>query len=207
MERLVFDIGCFYGEWIEANFREDTLFVGFDGNLAACEIAREKFKDKDNVKILNVLISDEIGSADFYITEGVGGSTASLKWIEDSRHINTVYNNPIKVETTTLDILINVFGIPDYIKIDVEGYELKVIKGLTKKVGMIAYEWAEEFKDETIVAAYHLNGLGYEEFNWISGDDYLHIPQKWMRFNNFINIMKKELDPDRKQGWGMIYTR
>jgi hypothetical protein len=37
--------------------------------------------------------------------------------------------------------LIEEFGVPQFIKIDVEGYELKVLKGLTQPVEMISFEY------------------------------------------------------------------
>ena len=107
-----------------------------------------------------------------------------------------------------MDTLINVFGSPDYIKIDVDGWELNVLKGLTKKVGMIAFEWIEEFKDKAIDCVQYLGGLGYTDFNWIHGtDDYKFVPKKWMSFNNFMNLIKKELNPERQEGWGMVYAK
>ena len=52
---------------------------------------------------------------------------------------------------TTLDSLIEKYGAPSYIKIDVEGYELEVIKGLSTSVQLISVECnLPVFKRETL---------------------------------------------------------
>ena len=42
---------------------------------------------------------------------------------------------------TTLDKLIEKYGEPVFIKIDVEGFELEVLKGLTRPVKLLSYEY------------------------------------------------------------------
>ena len=50
---------------------------------------------------------------------------------------------------TTLDHLIRDFGVPFYIKVDVEGYEPAVIRGLSRPVPLISFECnLPEFADE-----------------------------------------------------------
>ena len=68
------------------------------------------------------------------------------------------------VPTITLDSLILKEGTPDLIKIDVEGYEHKVIHGMTKKANKICFEFAEEMDYSLYDSFSYLQTLGYEEF-------------------------------------------
>ena len=66
----------------------------------------------------------------------------------------------ISIELITLDQLIDNFGRPDYIKIDVEGLELDVISCLSIPVEAISFECnLPDFLDETIKCIQHLSSI------------------------------------------------
>jgi hypothetical protein len=54
------------------------------------------------------------------------------------------------------DKLIETYGVPELIKIDVEGGEDKCITSLTKKVPQLCFEWASETNDVTYSCLNHL---------------------------------------------------
>ncbi|RYZ18656.1 MAG: FkbM family methyltransferase [Chitinophagaceae bacterium] len=59
------------------------------------------------------------------------------------------FSGSIDVEVTTLDALIARYGRPQFIKIDVEGYELEVLRGLSTAVPCLSLECLfPEFKEE-----------------------------------------------------------
>lgn len=49
----------------------------------------------------------------------------------------------------TLDTLIESYGVPRYCKIDVEGYEPEVLKGLSQPISYLSFEFHSEWPDET----------------------------------------------------------
>ena len=78
---------------------------------------------------------------------GSAFNTLSSKWmklLEDEGENR--WNESIKftrnetVPTTTLDQLIAKYGKPDFIKIDVEGFEEHVLKGLSQPVSYLSFE-------------------------------------------------------------------
>ena len=54
-------------------------------------------------------------------------STFSDHW-DKGRFSNKYWDKSIKIQTTTIDQLIKDYGKPKFIKIDVEGFELNVLK-------------------------------------------------------------------------------
>jgi hypothetical protein len=116
-----------------------------------------------------------------------------------------VWYEPLKLKSTSLDSLILKYGEPDFIKIDVEGYELEVLKGLTKKSKEICFEWAEEQYDNINKIIRHLQSLGYSEFGYIMGDDYMKKPEIYCKWEE--SDFHSDVDPKRKETWGMIWTK
>ena len=60
---------------------------------------------------------------------------------DNSRFGTTLeFDKKVEVETTTLEELIRSYGRPFYIKIDVEGHEASVLKGLQSVVPFVSFE-------------------------------------------------------------------
>ncbi|QBF30540.1 FkbM family methyltransferase [Thalassococcus sp. S3] len=83
------------------------------------------------------------------------------------------------VKMTTLDRLITEFGVPQYIKIDVEGYELDVLLGLTQPVEMISVEYLPGFPDLTRAVIDRLSQLGPYRFNPMAGERTAFLWSDW----------------------------
>ena len=96
---------------------------------------------------------------DFAATAGATPGFAHVTW--DSRQ---------RVQVTTLDRLIAEHGLPKYIKIDVEGFELDVLSGLTQPVPLLSVEYLPALPDQTIAVINRLQQLGPYQFNPVRGE-------------------------------------
>ena len=226
--KLVFDIGYNKGDFSNAvsNTYKECKIVAVEANPDLCA------SSNSNHHILNYLASNREGeSKEFYINLQDGISTASYEWMKYSRFATgNKYigltggwsNLPIHVKTITIDTLIKIYGEPDFIKIDVEGYELEVLKGLTKKVNTICFEFTEELLFNGIESINHLEKIGYLEFGLIGyfeegdifesmtyndqGDPYLNMPDNFMSAEKILESIKV-FKPNRKINYGMMYAR
>ena len=131
-------------------------------------------------------------------------STFAKHW-KSGRFSNLTWSEKTQIQITTLDALIKKFGDPQYIKIDVEGYELNVLKGLSKKSGIISFEITSEFFSDAIKCLKHLKKLSYNSFTFSIGEQKKFFSD-WSDYKTIINLIKKEIKKD-KLFWADIYCK
>jgi hypothetical protein len=88
-----------------------------------------------DVRIVPTALGEKEGFGRLYLRDHTGSSGFIERW-EDRENVGS-----IEVPITTLDQLIATYGVPRYIKIDVEGYELQVIRGLHSKIALLSLEY------------------------------------------------------------------
>jgi FkbM family methyltransferase len=155
---IVFDVGASGGDKTAIFARFANRVVSIEPSPAAVALLQQRFAHNPKVTIVAKGVGDSEQTAQFNVFGATDAyNTFSPKWAVTLSRSDGKANRPSKVITsvmdipmTTLDQLINAHGSPNYIKIDVEGYELPVIKGLSKPVPLISFECnLPEFKDET----------------------------------------------------------
>ena len=107
-------------------------------------------------------------------------STFSDKWRIKGRFKKRGLNQGIEVPVTTLDALIDGYGRPKFCKIDVEGFDLPVLKGLSKPIPFLSFEFVEEFLDEAKACAGYLESIGMIEFNYSLYNTHHFFSNDWL---------------------------
>jgi FkbM family methyltransferase len=231
---LIFDIGFNVGEFTQTCFNKypNCSVIAVEANPNLANNASPHFFTNYNFSLLNNVVSNVEGEEiDFYISHNATGvSTASTEFMENSRftkgskHLGENSINwaaPIKVQSITVDSMIERYGMPDLIKIDVEGYEYNVLSGLTQKANHICFEWHEEEKDNLYKILEHLQRLGYDQFGVIGwfdegdvfekatfsdkGDPYLEYPKNFYTLENL--ELDKLINPERRVNYGMFFAK
>ena len=126
-----------------------------------------------------------------------------------SRFSNKYTWTPVEgIKTVSVDTLIQQFGEPTLLKIDVEGYEYNVLQSLSKKVNMVSFEWAEEKKKEILLSLEYLHAHNYTKFHIQIEDkyDYSVKDGDWQDYTTVYNRMNTSCDVNRKDSWGMIWA-
>ena len=183
---LLFDIGANRGDAVLAGLKKGYKVI-------ALEPGPRVFKDLvsnfiySNVIPLKFAVSDTDGSVvEFYECDEDGLSTIEQSWLTDpSMPYNGKNYRTIQANTITVDTLSKIYGNPDLIKIDVEGAEWFVFRGMTKYHGMLTFEWTINTIDEHIEQIKYLQKLGYTKVGPQFIEHHLQDPDEWFDINNF----------------------
>ena len=204
---MYFDIGSNIGNWSLSNINLCDKIISIEASPITFKGLANNCKN-DKIILLNYAVCNNNGNdIAFYQAKRHVLSTINKDWLTND--ISRFYNQPyieITCKTITIDKLIEQYGVPDLIKIDVEGGEYECIVSLTQKVKLLCFEWTSEVNDITFKCIDYLLNLGYTEFYIQNGDDYLFRPQD----NDFYDISTtktKLSDTIPKQDWGMIWCK
>ncbi len=163
---LVFDIGANVGDKTAIFAKFADAVVSVEPTPQLVRLLQQRFSRYENVIVVPKAIGSFEGVAQLRLTGGDGG----LNKICASHGVplSSEESQVIQVPMMRLDQLITAFGLPTYVKIDVEGSEREVLVGLTHRIPLVSFEAnLPEFKGETIECVSLLSdGLGMTEFNY-----------------------------------------
>lgn len=90
------------------------------------------------------------------------------------------WDEVITVPMTTLDKLIEDHGVPDFVKIDVEGHEHDVLRGLSTPLRALSFEFTTIQRSVARDCIDRLMALGQYEFNVSLGEDHRFRDETWV---------------------------
>ncbi len=206
--RVLFDIGANEGKYTDANMKNFNKCILVEANPVLAENLREKYRTNTSIYIVEAIASNKENEV-FYISNANQISTSDPEWIQKSRFSNNYTWSPVEgIKTISVDTLIQQFGEPTLLKIDVEGYEYNVLQSLSKKVNMLCFEWAEEKKKEILLSLEYLHTHNYTKFHIQIEDKYDYSVKEgdWLNYTTIYNTMNTSCDVNRKDSWGMIWA-
>jgi len=176
---VVFDIGANVGQKTDIFLRLGTRVVAVDPDESNQAVLRQRFLTyrlrAKPVVVVGQAISDKNGTETMWLDEpGSAKNTLNSKWVDTLKTDSTRFGKALdfaeqrKVETITLTELMQRHGSPFYVKIDVEGHEPAVLRGLDRPVPYVSFEVnLPEFRAEALQCIESLQRLASAgEFNY-----------------------------------------
>jgi FkbM family methyltransferase len=201
----VFDVGANLGDKAQWFVDRGARVIAVEPQPKLIDHLKLRFSDNQLVTIVSKGLAEQAGELTMSISDNHVLSTFSEDW-KIGRFKNEKWNEHVRVPVTTLDELINEFGHPRYVKVDVEGYEKQVIDGLNQKTGVISFEFTAEYIERAADICSKLRSIGYRHFNIGLGErtDFA-FPAKWPTSEEVLKILRV-LSEREPLLWGDIYA-
>lgn len=178
--KLIYDIGMHNGDDTAYYLHQGHRVIAIEPDPSLVSKATSRFSgplSTGQLTILNVAIASQDGHMDFWINDDnslLNSFNHAMATREGARaHV-------IRVETRSIGSIITEFGIPDYLKVDIEGYDLVCVNGLSPSalppyisVESEAVGEGEALDDQRALATLEaLSKLGYCKFKLIAQHDF-----------------------------------
>jgi FkbM family methyltransferase len=205
---LVFDVGANIGNRVEVFLEIGCKVVAVEPQQDCIATLQNKFGSR--ITIVDKGLGEREEEKTLYIADTNTISSLAEDWIEsvkESRFKNHQWNKTAQIRLTTMDKLVAQFGVPAFCKIDVEGYELQVLKGLTKAIPHISLEYTVPEQStrllECIDYCYRLSPSC--TFNYAVGENMEMVLPQYCSYKEFKQLVagKKFID----SGFGDIYIK
>lgn len=170
---LCFDVGANVGNRTSIFIAIGARVVAVEPQPACVAELRARFGDTRRLEIVEAALGGDLGMAELMLARYSTVASLSPQWVERVRQAGRFdydWNERLTVPLTTLDALIDVHGVPEFCKIDVEGYELEVLRGLTRPVPALSFEVTPEHVDVGIACVQYLAELGLRRFAFSVGE-------------------------------------
>lgn len=200
---LCFDVGANIGEKSEAFLAAGMRVVAFEPQPDCMAELKARCGHYRNIQCVPKAVSSRAGHAQLHVDPG-SSALSSLKagWTDTAAQA-------ITVQTTTLSDAIQQHGRPDYCKVDVEGWEIEVFRGLDRPIPIISFEY--HLRDEDIDSVFEclsqLQRFGDFQLNVSQPDPFRLIHDQWLDYVAFKKFFPDGLRGDDRLFYGDIFVK
>jgi FkbM family methyltransferase len=212
---LCFDIGANLGNRTRVFLELGATVIAVEPQDSCMKKLQRKYKNNSKVILIRGALGSKEGEGNLMLSNSHTVSSMSKEWINCVRNSDMFFtstsafqwNKNVTVPVTTLDKLIEKYGSPAMCKIDVEGFEHKVIKGLSQSIKMISFEFTptQNFVSQAIKSVEHLSSIGDVQFNYSFGETMTFAMDEWVSGSKINEILLSI--PSKTAFSGDIYAR
>jgi FkbM family methyltransferase len=208
-QALVFDIGANRGD-ATAVFRTlGARVVSVEPVRETADQLKRRFAADPGVTVVEKAVTSSSGPVTLHINSISQLCSISSDWIDATERSGRFsawgsrWLENRTVPSTTLDQLIAEFGRPQFCKIDVEGSEVDVLKGLSDPIEFLSLEFVAERPQITLACIALLDRIGFTSYNMSRGDTFRFVSSEWL---TRAALAKCVSEPSAPTAWGDFYA-
>lgn len=172
---LVFDVGAHVGDRIATFRRLGAKVVAVEPQPALRRTLRLLFGRDPQVTIIEAAVGASPGRLPMRINiANPTISTLSEDFIAATRGAagweGESWPQSVEVPVTTLDTMVTAHGRPRFVKLDIEGFENEALRGLSKPVPALSFEFTTIQRAVALACLERCVALGYATFNAALGE-------------------------------------
>jgi FkbM family methyltransferase len=204
---LVFDIGANLGSYAEIFASLGARVIAVEPNPDCVSHIRRSHPG-GLIEVVGTAVGSSAGVATIRLAERSDMSSMSADWIrairEAQRIDDSIWSNQITVPVITLDSLIERYGIPKFIKIDVEGFEESVLNGLSTQPPVLSFEFNTNFLDAAVRCLKTFERGVNCSFNFVVGEPFKFELNEWVAVDELCSHLESL---GKQRGYGDIFVK
>lgn len=204
---VVFDVGANLGNRAKVFWKLGATVVAVEPQSRCIDHLRIVFRGKPRFHLEEKALGASVGQADMLMSETHVISSLSQEWVQSvkasGRFGSSEWSRKQTVAVDTVDNVITRYGVPAFIKIDVEGFEDHVLAGLTRTVGALSLEFTPEYITNTHRCIDRLCTLGEVEFQVSVGESMDFLLPHWVSEREILRVLANV----PRETFGDVYAR
>ena len=190
---LVFDVGANVGS-------RTRLFLELGAHIVAVEPQKEcarslfqSFYANPDFHLVNKALGAAEGKSEIFISNSSLTTTLSRAWMQTAtqkKYRGITWPTSRQVSVTTLDALIQEYGLPSYVKIDAECFEYEIVRGLSLPLPALSLEFIPLYLEPALQSIDYLKRFGPIRLNYTLEERFTWMLKEWVKPDEMIVILE-----------------
>lgn len=185
-QKKIFDIGMYDGSDSRYFLDEGYHVVAVEANPELAAKAMQEFQDHiadGRLTVLNRALADEPGEIELVLC----GDDLGASSIFENKIAHRNPSGTCTVQAVTFNELVGEFGVPEYVKVDIEGADRHCILAMNRDNRPQYLSFEADHDLEELVA--HMASIGYQQFKLIGQCSFLELGNE----RSLVNRIKRKM--------------